>query len=187
MVMIAIASSAGAQTEPPEPEPRAAAAQSAEQSALPRPSRPNVPGNWGVTIWGVSYHIDKTREYNGQNWGLGVRHYSRPDWGWLGSSRDTRTFVEIDALKNSWKGVVLPVSAGVEYKLASLSDTCSVYAVAMMTVAYYHNAVRDVSHVRAGPVPGVVMGCGRVRSNAVFVLSPKSILGVVAGSWTIVF
>ncbi len=159
-----------------------------EQSGVPSlRDRPRVLGNWGITIWGVSYHVDKSLDYNGQNWGAGVRHYSRPDWRWLGSSAETRTFVEVDALKNSWDGLVLPVSAGVEYKVASLSDSCSLFAVAALTGAYYYNAVKDASSVRVGPVPGLVMGCGHVRSNAVFVLSPKSILGVIAGSWTIVF
>jgi hypothetical protein len=184
VLILATASAAVAQ-----PSSAADAAQpAAAQSAVPsRRDGSRVPGNWGVTFWGVSYHIDKSLEYNGQNWGLGIRHYSRPDWRWLGASEETRTFIEVDALKNSWKGLVLPVSAGVEYKIAGLSETCSLFAVATMTVAYYHNAVKDVSNLRYGPVPGLVMGCGHVRSNAVFVLSPKSILGVVAGSWTIVF
>ena len=185
LLVLAIASSAVAQ----ESIDRADSTQAAsEQSALPsRADRSRVPGNWGVSIWGLSYHIDKTKEYEGRNWGVGVRHYSRPDWRWLGSSDETRTFVEVDALRNSWKGLVLPVSAGVEYKIAGLSDNCSLFAVATLTLAYYNNPVKGVNNLRYGPVPGLSMGCGHLRSNAVMVLSPKSVLAVIAGSWTVVF
>ena len=154
----------------------------------PRAKRMHGTRNWGVTIWGVSYHIDKSHEYNGQNWGAGVRRYGRPDWRWLGSSDETRLFFEVDALKNSWSGLVLPVSAGVDYKIVSLSESCSISVLASLTVAYYQNAHgKGNSNWRYGPVPAITMGCGHLRSNVVMVLSPHSGLAAIAGSWTIVF
>ena len=65
---------------------------------------------WGINIWGVSYHVDRSVDYNEDNWGLGVRYYIRPD----------RFFLEFDALRNSNRGLVLPLSAGAEVRIAPL-------------------------------------------------------------------
>ena len=56
---------------------------------------------WGISIWGLSYHVDRSVDYNEDNWGLGVRYYLKPD----------RCFVEVDALRNSNRGLVVPASA----------------------------------------------------------------------------
>jgi hypothetical protein len=48
---------------------------------------------WGITIWGLSYHTDRSADYNELNWGLGLRYYSRPEWKWLGTSDDNRVFL----------------------------------------------------------------------------------------------
>ena len=34
---------------------------------------------WGVSIWGLSYHVDRSVDYNEDNWGLGLRYYFKPD------------------------------------------------------------------------------------------------------------
>lgn len=185
-MIVAIASSATAQESN---DPASATSASNEQPTLiAHANQRRAPGNWGLSIWGVSYHINRNLDYNEQNWGLGVRHYSRPDWSWLGTSDETRMFFEADGLRNSWRGLVVPVPLGLEYKVASLSNSCSLSMVAAFTVAYYNNPVKEVSNIRYGPVPGVTVGCGHVKSNAAIVLSPShEILAAIAASWTIVF
>ena len=58
---------------------------------------------WGIAIWGLSYHVSRTIDYNEANVGLGLRYYF-----------NRRLFVEGDALRNSNRGIVLPASAGAE-------------------------------------------------------------------------
>src|SRR5207244_1633602 len=29
---------------------------------------------WGVTIWGLSYHVNKSIDYAADNWGVGLRY-----------------------------------------------------------------------------------------------------------------
>jgi hypothetical protein len=143
---------------------------------------------WGISIWGLSYHIDRNIDYNGNNWGLGVRYSIRPQWRWLGRSQDSRLFFEGDALLNSYRGLVLPVSAGIEYDVGRLLSECKLLVVGAMTVAYYQIPVKGVSEVRFGPVPGLTIACGHIRLNTIVVLNAsREPLSVIVGSMTIVF
>ena len=94
-------------------------------------------------------------------------------------------FTEVDALRNSNGGLAVPVSAGLDLKVASLGR-CTAYAVAAGTVVYYQNARTGKNYFRAGPVPGVTLGCGRVKTNAIIVLRPsRQPVSVIVASLTI--
>jgi len=130
---------------------------------------------WGIAIWGLSYHIDHEIDFDEANVGLGLRYYF-----------NHRVFVEVDALRNSNHGLAVPVSAGLDFKVASLGQACHLYAVAAGTVVYYQNRRTERDYVRAGPVPGVTLGCGRVRVNTIIVLRPShQPVAVIAASFTI--
>jgi len=89
-------------------------------------------------------------------------------------------------LRNSNGGVAVPVSAGLDLKIASLGHACTLFAVAAGTVVYYQNSRTDREYVKAGPVPGLTLGCGRVRTNAIVVLRPShQPVAVIAASLTI--
>jgi hypothetical protein len=129
---------------------------------------------WGVSIWGLSYHIDDAVEFDEVNVGLGVRRYIT-----------RRVFVEVDALRNSNSGLAVPLSAGIEFRIASVG-ACSLHAVAAGTVVYYDNRRTDVSYVKAGPVPGLTLGCGRVKTNAIVVLrGDRQPVAAIAAALTI--
>jgi hypothetical protein len=119
---------------------------------------------WGLSIWGLSYHVDRSVDYNEDNWGLGLRYYPKPD----------RLFVEVDALRNSHRGLVLPVSAGLEFRIAPLPAGCKLSGVAALTAAYYRYPDQDRTDFKIGPVPGVTVGCGRVKTNLIAVLRKSS-------------
>jgi hypothetical protein len=130
---------------------------------------------WGISIWGLSYHIDHEIDFDEANVGLGLRYYF-----------NHRGFIEVDALRNSNRGLAVPVSAGLDLKVASLGQACDLYAVAAGTVVYYQNSRTEREYFRAGPVPGVTLGCGRVRTNAIIVLRPShQPVAVIAASLTI--
>jgi hypothetical protein len=130
---------------------------------------------WGIAIWGLSYHINRSVDYDEANVGLGLRYYF-----------NRLFFVEADALRNSNHGLALPVSAGLELKVASLGQPCSLYAMAGGTVVYYQNRRTERDYVKAGPVPGMTLGCGRVKVNGIIVLQPShQPFSVVAVSLTI--
>jgi hypothetical protein len=130
---------------------------------------------WGISIWGLSYHIDHEIDFDEANVGLGLRYYF-----------NHLVFVEVDALRNSNRGLAVPVSAGLDFKVASLGQACSLYAVAAGTVIYYQNRRTEREYIRAGPVPGVTLGCGRVKTNAIVVLKPsRQPVSVIAASLTI--
>ena len=130
---------------------------------------------WGISIWGLSYHIDDAIDFDEANVGLGLRYYF-----------SHRVFVEADALRNSNRGLAVPVSAGLDFKVASLGQACSLYAVAAGTVVYYQNPRTEREYFQAGPVPGVTLGCGRVKTNAIVVLRPsRQPVAVIAASITI--
>jgi hypothetical protein len=130
---------------------------------------------WGSSIWGLSYHVDDEIDFDEANIGLGIRHYF-----------NRLVFAELDALRNSNGGLAVPVSAGLELKVASLGQACTLYAVAAGTVVYYRNARTEQDYFRAGPVPGVTLGCGRVKTNAIIVLRPsRQPVSVIAASLTI--
>jgi hypothetical protein len=145
-------------------------------AALPVTAR--AQGQWGVSVWGLSYHVDRSVDYNEDNWGLGLRYYFKRN----------KYFVEGDALRNSNRGLVLPLSAGAEFRVAPLPATCKLFAVAALTLAYYQYPNRDTTDIKFGPVPGVSIGCGHVKANGVAVLRKSSEpLAALAASVTILF
>jgi hypothetical protein len=129
----------------------------------------------GISIWGLSYHVDREIDFDEANVGLGLRYYFTH-----------RVFVEVDALRNSNRGLAVPLSAGLDFKFASLGKACNLYAVAAGTVVYYQNQRTEREYFRAGPVPGVTLGCGRVKTNAIVVLRPShQPVAVIAASLTV--
>ena len=133
---------------------------------------------WGLNIWGLSYHVNRSADYNEDNWGLGVRYYFKPD----------RLFLEFDALRNSNRGLVLPLALGAEFKIAPLPAGCKLFAVAALTAAYYQYPNRNTTDFKIGPVPGVAIGCGHVKGNVMAVLRKSSEpLAALTASLTIVF
>ena len=145
-------------------------------------------GTWAINVWGLSYHVKENGNYSDANLGAGVRCYARPHWPGFGSSRDNRLLLEVDGLRNSHKGLIVPASAGAEFKLASFRDTCGVFAIGVLTFAYYNNPDRKRDDIRWGPVPGVAVGCGRFRPNIVFVPShSRQVIAVITASMTFVF
>ena len=146
---------------------------------IARPATLRAEGeHWGINLWGLSYHVDRSVDYDEHNWGLGVRYYFKPD----------RFFVEVDALRDSNRGLVLPVSARAEFKIAPLPAGCKLSAVAALTAAYYQFGNTNTSVVKYGPVPGVAIGCGRARVNIMAVLRKSSEpLAALTASLTIVF
>src|SRR5688500_2299537 len=130
---------------------------------------------WGISIWGLSYHVDDEIDFNDANVGLGLRYYF-----------NRLVFTEVDALRNSNGGLAVPLSVGLDLKVASLGRACSLYAVAAGAVVYYQNRRTEREYFRAGPVPGVTLGCGRVKTNAIIVLRPSRQPGaVIVASLTI--
>jgi hypothetical protein len=133
---------------------------------------------WGLNIWGVSYHVDRTVDYNEDNWGLGVRYYVKRN----------RLFVEADALRNSNRGLVLPVSLGAEFRIVPLPAHCKLSGVVALTAAYYEYPNRHTTDFKIGPVPGVALTCGHVKANLMAVLRKSSEpLAALTASLTIMF
>lgn|SRR5262245_51196556 len=132
---------------------------------------------WGITVWGLSYHVNKSIDYAASNWGLGLRYYLV----------DNHLFIEGDALRNSNRGVVLPVSLGAEFGVGHIS-ACRLAGIAALTAAYYQNPRKDTTEVKVGPVPGLSVGCGRIKTNVLTVLSKsdRPVAAIVA-SLTILF
>ena len=130
---------------------------------------------WGISLWGLSYHIDSESDFDEANVGLGLRYYFHH-----------LVFVEVDALRNSNGGLAVPVSAGLELKVAPLGPACNLYGVAAGTVVYYQNPRTGREDFKMGPVPGVTLGCGRVKMNAIVVLRPsRQPVSVIVASLTI--
>lgn len=143
---------------------------------------------WGINIWGLSYHVDKDIDYNATNWGIGVGCYKRPEWKWLGKSEENRVFFQADTMINSYDGLLILASSGVEYKLKKISNGCKVFADIALTLAYYQNPVKEKNEVKFGPVPGLAIGCGNFKSSVIFVPSiDKNHLAAVVASATILF
>jgi hypothetical protein len=144
-------------------------------SASPALSADDSGQRWGLSIWGLSYHIDDDADFDEANVGVGIRYYF-----------NRRLFAEVDALRNSNGGLAVPLSAGLDFRVAAFGESCAVYAVVAGTVVYYQNRRSGVDYVKAGPVPGVTFGCGRVRTNAIVVLRGKSQpVAAIAASLTI--
>ena len=144
---------------------------------------------YGLNLWGLSFHPDRSKEYNEHNWGAGFSCYTRPDIPWLlGRGQDNRLVLEADAMLNSWRGIMVPVSIGTNYRVKTFSGGCKLYVVAALTVAYYDNPIRNTSEVDWGPIPGVSLGCGNVRTNMMLVPSASKVpLAVAIASMSIVF
>jgi hypothetical protein len=131
----------------------------------------------GVTIWGLSYHINKSIDYEANNWGVGLRYYV-----------SRHLFVEGDALRNSNRGIVLPVSVGGELRVASIGEACHLSAMGALTVAFYQNLRTNSDYVKWGPVPGVSIRCGHFQPNVIAVLSPSNqVVAAIVASVTIRF
>ena len=145
------------------------------ESSSPALAADDPDQRWGISIWGLSYHIDPEIDFDEANVGLGLRYYF-----------NHLVFVEVDALRNSNRGLAVPVSAGLDLKVASLGHACNLYAVAAGTVVYYQNGRTEQEYVRVGPVPGVTLGCGRVKTNGIVVLrASRQPVAVIAVSLTI--
>jgi hypothetical protein len=143
----------------------------------PSASAADDDGRWGVTIWGLSYHVNTSIDYEPNNWGAGLRYYL-----------SRHVFVEGDALRNSNRGIVLPVSVGGELPLASVGHGCQISAIGALTVAFYQNVRTDSDYVKWGPVPGVAVRCGHVQPNVIAVLRPSAeLLAALVASVTIRF
>ena len=148
---------------------------------------PRLCAEWGVTVWGLTYHVDRGIDYNNLNWGGGVRCYARPAWKWLGQAPENKVFVEADALRNSYRGLLVPVSAGVEYKVGTVG-TCDALFLGAVAVGYYGDTGRRRAGIRAGPLPGFALGCGRFKPSVTIIARPShTILTALAMSATIVF
>jgi hypothetical protein len=146
--------------------------------ALAQPARadddPDDDPAWGVTIWGLSYHFSTTIDYDEQNWGAGLRYYF-----------NRHVFTEGDVLRNSNRGIVVPVSVGVDVPAGSIAG-CKVSAVGAVTLAYYQNLRTESNYFKFGPVPGVSFRCGRWQPNLVAILTPShQIVAALAASLTI--
>jgi hypothetical protein len=68
---------------------------------------------WGISLWGLSYHVNRTIGYDKVNPGLGLRFYL-----------NRYVFLEGDALRNSNRGITLPASVGIELGIGSLPPPC---------------------------------------------------------------
>jgi hypothetical protein len=142
-----------------------------------------------LNLWGLSYHPDRSKGYNEQNWGAGFSCYTHPDIPWLlGKGQDNRLVIQGDALLNSWRGLMVPLSIGANWRIKTFSDGCKLYFVTAMTVAYYNHPDTGVSEVDWGPIPGVSIGCGRIRTNMMLVPSASRVpLAVAIASMSFVF
>jgi len=142
----------------------------------------------GLNVWGLSYHVNRNTPYDERNWGAGLTCYSRPNLSWLGRDENNQIFFESDALINSWHGLVLPLSLGVDYTLKNF-DACRLSVIGAMTVAYYQLPERGISEVRWGPLPGFALGCGRIRTNMILVpnASKQQPLSAVVASMSVLF
>jgi hypothetical protein len=130
--------------------------------------------HWGITLWGLSYHLNRNADYDETNWGLGLRYSARPRWRWLGKDDANRVFLQADAFQNSNRGLVVPISAGVQYRVATIPGGCRFLAVAALTAAYYQYPQRGLAEVKFGPVPGGAIACGRLTANVIAVLRKSS-------------
>jgi hypothetical protein len=102
--------------------------------------------------------------------------------------KPNRFFFELDALRNSNRGLVVPLSAGAEFRIAPLPAGCKLSAVAALTLAYYRYPDRNLTEIKFGPVPGVSIGCGHVKANVMAVLRKSSEpLAATTVSLTIMF
>ena len=146
-------------------------------------------GEWGIIVWGLSVHLDDRADYNNVNWGAGLRCYARPPWKPLGTDRRNRIFLQADALLNSHRGLLLPLSAGAEYRVGSLTTDCGFLLVGALTVAYYDNARTNRRQVKWGPVPGVGVRCGKkIGANVAFVpATSRQVVAAITASLTITF
>jgi hypothetical protein len=125
----------------------------------------------------LSYHINKSIDYEANNLGAGLRYYV-----------SRHLFVEGDALRNSNRGIVLPVSFGGELPVASIGGACRISAMGALTVAFYQNLRTSSDYVKWGPVPGVSVRCGHFQPSVIAVLSPSNqLVAAVVASVTLRF
>src|SRR5258705_2110843 len=105
-------------------------------------------GTWAINVWGVSYHIKDNASYDDANVGAGVRCYARPNWPGFGRNRENRLLLQIDALRNSHKGLILPASAGGEIKVGALRRSLRLVALGALTFSYYDDPGRKNEYGR---------------------------------------
>lgn len=116
-----------------------------------------------VTVWGLSYHLNRDIPYENFNAGLGIRY---------GSSR----FVELDAIRNSHNGLLIPLSIGFARPLIGPLGWSGA-----LTLAYYRTPSLDLTEVRVGPVGGVWVRVGKVTVEVIAVPSTNEPIAVLTG------
>jgi hypothetical protein len=80
------------------------------------------------------------------------------------------------------------VSLGADFRIAPLPAGCKLLGVAALTLAYYQYPNRNTTEIKIGPVPGLTIGCGRVKVNGIAVLRKSSEpLAALTASLTIMF
>jgi hypothetical protein len=135
------------------------------------------PRRWGLNIWGLSYHVSDSIDYAAGNWGVGARYYLKP----------RHLFLEADALRNSNRGLVVPISFGGEIGIGTIG-VCRFSALAVLAAAYYRNPRTDVDDVKWGPVPGATVGCRRIKANVLTIFRPSDQpLAAVVAYLTVLF
>ena len=81
-----------------------------------------------MMVWGLSYHVDRSVDYNEDNWGLGLRYYLKLE----------RFFVEVRraAQQQPWTGSA-GLGFGAEFQdCAASSAGCRFLGVGALTPAY---------------------------------------------------
>lgn len=142
---------------------------------------------WGLTLWGLSYHTPPDNNYNNLNWGFGMRCYTPIRWKWFGNAdHHNRVFIQSDLIRDSHYGVLVPLSIGTESTLMTFSENTSLLIHAAFTVAYYGFEPPIKSQVRVGPVPEFALKLHNIQANVTLVPRPqKNPLAAVTGSVTI--
>jgi hypothetical protein len=144
---------------------------------------------WGITLWGISYHTPPDDNYNNLNWGLGMRCYTPIRWKWFGNAdHHNRVFIDSDLIRDSHDGVLAPLSIVTEYTLMTFSQNTSLLFDAALTAAYYGFEPPTKSQVRFGPVPEFALKHRNIQTTVTLVpRAQRNPLAVVTGSVTILF
>ena len=132
----------------------------------------------GRRLWGLSYHVDRSVDYNEDNWGLGLRYYLSSATSFRRGGRPARQQPRAGAAGLGGRRVPDRAAAG---RLQAV-------AVAALTAAYYQYRNTEPHDFKIGPVPGVAVGCGHVKTNVMAVLRKSSEpLAALTASLTIMF
>lgn len=144
----------------------------------------------GLNVWGFSHHIQRRNnqgdEYEELNLGLGWRCYPTKKPEWMEGKEDLGFFFEVDAMRNSYRGLLVALTTGVEQEAAVFRSGCKISVVGVVTLAYYEDRINKETHIMFGPAPGISFGCDRVMFNLVLIpKTSENFLRVVAGSATV--